>query len=78
MKGVDDPEFILLRKAKELKTRIGESEEIDELIMMTEGIIQQNLYAAVGYIALAVEFTDRKEQIDILIQSMEKMKERDK
>lgn len=49
VKGVEDPEFILLRKARELKKRLGDTEEINELIEMTEGIIDQNIKGALLY-----------------------------
>jgi len=53
MKMVNDPEFILLRKAQELKKRLGNSEEINELIEMAEGIIDQNIKGALLYMLTA-------------------------
>jgi hypothetical protein len=55
MKAVSDPEFILLRKAQELKKRLGDSEEIDELIHMAKGIVDQNIKGALLYMMTAID-----------------------
>ncbi len=61
MKMVNDPEFILLRKAQELKKRLGNSEEINELIEMAEGIIDQNIKGALLYMMTAMDQTEVKD-----------------
>ncbi len=61
MKAIDDPEFILLRKAQELKKRLGNSEEIDELVKMAEGIVDQNVKSALLYIMTAMDQTQVKD-----------------
>ena len=78
MKSVDDPEFLLLQKAKELKKRIGESPELDEMITMAEGIIQQNFYGAFAYMIAASELTDMRKQLDALIKMLTEAKSVDK
>ena len=78
MKSVDDPEFLLLKKAKELKKRVGESPELDEMIAMAEGIIQQNFYGAFAYMMAASELTDMKKQLDVLITMLTEAKSTDK
>ncbi len=55
MKGVSDPEFLLLRKAREIKERAGDTKEIDELIEMAEGIIDQNVKGALLYLMTAMD-----------------------
>ena len=61
MKAVSDPEFILLRKAQELKKRLGESEEIDELINMAKGIVDQNIKSPLLYMMTTIDQTEVKD-----------------
>lgn len=75
MKAVSDPEFILLRKAQELKKRLGDSEEIDELINMAEGIVDQNIKGALLYMMTAIDQTEVKDG-DIYREMFGKLLER--
>jgi len=75
MKSIDDPEFLLLEKAKEIKKKIGESEEIDELIKMAESIINQNYKGALMYIMTALDHVDIKNS-DIMQEMFGKIMER--
>jgi hypothetical protein len=72
---VSNPEFILLRKAQELKKRLGNSEEIEELVNMTEGIIDQNIKVALLDIMTAMDQTELKDG-DILKEMFTKIVER--
>ena len=72
MKSVEDPKFLLLGKAKELRKRAGESQELDELIEMAEGIIKQNFYGAFGYMMTAAQLTDMEDHLEELITVMRK------
>lgn len=72
MKNIEDAEFLLLRKAKELKKRMGDSEEIEELIAMAEGIIRQNFHGAFNYLLTAVEVADMQEEVERLINTLKK------
>jgi len=77
MKSIDDPEFLLLEKAKEIKKKIGESEEIDELIKMAESIINQNYKGALMYIMTALDHVDIKNS-DIMQEMFGKIMEKKK
>jgi len=55
MKNVNDPEFLLLRKAREIRERVSDTKEIDELIAMAEGIIDQNVKGALLYMMTAMD-----------------------
>ncbi|MCZ6802798.1 MAG: hypothetical protein O7D86_02385 [Proteobacteria bacterium] len=61
MKVVSDPEFLLLRKAQEIKKRMRDSEEIDELIKMAEGIVDQNIKGALLYMMTAIDQAEIKD-----------------
>ncbi len=75
MKSIDDPEFILLEKAREIKKRIRNSEEIDELVKLAEGIVDQNFKGALLYIMTAIDRTEIKDS-DIYREMFQKIIER--
>ena len=75
MKRVSDPEFLLLRKAQELKKRLGNVSEMDELIEMAEGIIDQNVKGALLYMFTAMDQTNIKDG-DILKEMFRKIIEK--
>ena len=61
MKGIDDPEFLLLEKAREVKKRQHDPEAIDELIDLAESIISQNFKGALMYVITALDVVETDE-----------------
>jgi hypothetical protein len=75
LKSVDDPEFILLQKAREVKKRKGDPEAVDELIELAEGIINQNFKGALLYLMTATRYVEIKD-LDKLIELIDIEKEK--
>lgn len=70
MKKIDDPELVLLQKIKELKNSIGESKEIDELIVLAEIVVRERFQHALSYMMKAMQQVDMKEELDVIIKKM--------
>ena len=75
MKGVDDPEFLLLEKAREVKKRNSDPEAIDELIQLAERIVTQNFKGALMYVMTALE-TVNTDEMEEMIKFMKETKKK--